>query len=77
MPQAQELPVSIYVVVRVADPAAVPVLRALFAPDDFERYVLETDDPERIVDFLVRHRELETPSQRLGRYIQQKEAGRG
>jgi predicted Rossmann-fold nucleotide-binding protein len=56
---------------------AIPVLQALFAPADFERYVLVTDDPERIVDFLVRQREPETPSQRLGRYIQQKEAGRG
>lgn len=55
---------------------AVPLLQALFTPDDFARYVLATDDPDRIVAFLASHRETETPSQRLGRYIQQKEAGR-
>jgi predicted Rossmann-fold nucleotide-binding protein len=56
---------------------AVPVLQALFPPADFARYVLVTDDPEQIVEFLARHMEPETPSQRFGRYIQQKEAGRG
>jgi predicted Rossmann-fold nucleotide-binding protein len=55
---------------------AVPVLRALFPPEDFARYVLVTDDPGEIVGFLLRHREMDTPSERLGRYIEKKEAGR-
>jgi predicted Rossmann-fold nucleotide-binding protein len=55
---------------------AVPVLQALFHPEDFAKYVLVTDDPEEIVDFVVRHVEPETPSERFGRYIQKKEAGR-
>jgi len=55
---------------------AVPLLQALFPKEDFERYVLVTDDPDRIVEFTLSHREPETPSERLGRYIEQKEAGR-
>ncbi|MEA2691171.1 MAG: hypothetical protein QOJ16_558 [Acidobacteriota bacterium] len=56
---------------------AVPVLQALFPPEDFARYVLVTDDPEAIVAFLVHHRDPETPSERLGRYIEKKEVRRG
>jgi hypothetical protein len=55
---------------------AVAVLQALFQPEDFARYVLVTDDPDQIVDFVVGHRDPETPGERFGRYIQQKEAGR-
>jgi predicted Rossmann-fold nucleotide-binding protein len=55
---------------------AVPVLQALFPAEDFARYVLVTDDPGAIVDFLVHHEEPETPAERLGRYIEKKEAGR-
>ena len=55
---------------------AVPVLQALFTPEEFARFILVTDDPTKIVDFLVRQPELETPAERLGRYIE-KEAGRG
>jgi predicted Rossmann-fold nucleotide-binding protein len=54
---------------------AVPVLQALFTPEDFRSFVLVTDEPGKIVDFLVQHRETETPAERLGRYIE-KEAGR-
>ncbi len=54
---------------------AVPVLQALFPPEDFARYVLVTDDPEEILGFLTRHQQSETPSERLGRYME-KEAGR-
>ncbi len=54
---------------------AVPVLQALFTPEDFASFILVTDEPEKIVDFLVQHRETETPAERLGRYID-KEAGR-
>jgi predicted Rossmann-fold nucleotide-binding protein len=55
---------------------AVPVLQALFKPEDFAQNVLVTDDPGRIVEFLAGHVEPETPSQRLGRYIEQKPLGR-
>jgi len=54
---------------------AVPVLQALFTPEDFASFILVTDDPGEIVKFLVQHRETETPAERLGRYID-KEAGR-
>ncbi len=56
---------------------AVPVLQALFAPEDFARYVLVTDDPGAIVEFLVHHEDPETPAERLGRYIEKKEVSRG
>jgi predicted Rossmann-fold nucleotide-binding protein len=56
---------------------AVPVLQALFAPEDFARYVLVTDDPGAIVDFLVHHEDPETPAERLGRYIEKKEVSWG
>ncbi len=55
---------------------AVAVLQALFKPDDFDQRVLITDDPDEIVQFLIRHDESQTPSQRLSRYIEKRQIGR-
>jgi predicted Rossmann-fold nucleotide-binding protein len=43
----------------------VAVLKRLFKPTDFERHVCVTDQPAVVLDFLARHRQAETPSQRL------------
>jgi predicted Rossmann-fold nucleotide-binding protein len=55
---------------------AVAVLQALFKPDDFAQRVLVTDDPDQIIQFLTHHDESQTPSQRLGRYIEKRQIGR-
>ena len=43
----------------------VAVLKKLFKPKDFERHVCVTDQPSAVLEFLTRHGQTETPSQRL------------
>ena len=45
----------------------VPVLKKLFKPEDFERYVCVTDEPAKILEFLSQHGRVETPSKRMVR----------
>jgi hypothetical protein len=47
----------------------IPLLRALFRPEDFARYVLVTDDPAEIVEFLAGHRQPESPAERFDRFL--------
>jgi predicted Rossmann-fold nucleotide-binding protein len=47
---------------------AIPLLKKLFNPDDFDRYVCVTDEPERILDFIRLHGRQETPAQRMTRW---------
>lgn len=47
---------------------AVPTLRALLTPDDFEKFVLVSDDIGRIVQFLDQYQH-ETPAERMDQYL--------
>lgn len=47
---------------------AVPTLRALLTAEDFEKYVLVSDDLDRIVEFLSQYTH-ETPAERLDHYL--------
>jgi len=48
---------------------AVPVLQALFRPDDFSKYVLVTDDLGEAVEFLISSKNTSTAAQRIDRYV--------
>ncbi|HEY0143358.1 MAG TPA: hypothetical protein VGF48_20870 [Thermoanaerobaculia bacterium] len=47
---------------------AVPTLQALLTPDDFEKYVLVSDDLDQIVEFLSSYSH-ETPAERMDQYL--------
>ncbi len=46
---------------------ALPALQALLEPQDYERYVLVTDDMEEILSFVMKQEQTETPSERFSR----------
>jgi predicted Rossmann-fold nucleotide-binding protein len=45
----------------------VAILKRLFKPEDFGRYVCVTDDPATVLEFIGQHGRKETPSQRVSR----------
>src|ERR1017187_8813898 len=45
----------------------IPLLKQLFKPEDFERYVCVTDEPATILEFLSQHGRAETPLKRMVR----------
>lgn len=55
---------------------AIPVLQALFVPDDFKKYILATDDIAKAVDFLESFETEETPAQRVTNYLEHEVHGR-
>ncbi|HYO78352.1 MAG TPA: hypothetical protein VE010_17975 [Thermoanaerobaculia bacterium] len=48
---------------------AIPVLRALFRPEDFEAYVFLTDDVAAAADFIESHNTNETAAEQIGKYL--------
>jgi predicted Rossmann-fold nucleotide-binding protein len=48
---------------------AIPVLHALFAPDDFAQFVLITDSVAEAADFLESHGTAENAAERIDRYL--------
>jgi predicted Rossmann-fold nucleotide-binding protein len=48
---------------------ALPVLKALFKPDDFAKFVLVTDDALEAADFITRQSSQEPASVRIDRYL--------
>ena len=48
---------------------AIPVLRALFPPEDFARYVYVTDDVEEAADFVQSHGTRDNAAERIDKYL--------
>jgi len=48
---------------------AIPVLKALFRPEDFDAYVFLTDDVGKAADFIESHAPTETAAEQIGKYL--------